>query len=96
MSENGTERTLTLEEIEESIPEERKNLSFGGGADEGIIDVMEQTEKDAHHRGQHMDEEHPTCPFCPDPENEHVSVQITGLNEQSTVTDNDRSGGDEQ
>jgi len=65
---SGAERPPTLEEIEESMPEERKNLSFGG-PDEGIIDVMERAEKDAHHRGQHMDEEHPTCPFCSDPEN---------------------------
>jgi hypothetical protein len=54
----------TLEELEAQIPEERKNLSFGD-ADEGLIDVMEQSEREAHERGAH-DGEHPTCPVCND------------------------------
>jgi len=31
----------TIEEIEDAIPEERKNLSFGG-PDEDILDVMDR------------------------------------------------------
>jgi hypothetical protein len=52
----------TIKEIEDAIPQERKNLSFGGPG-EDIIDVMEQSEIDAHERGAH-DGDHPTCPLC--------------------------------
>ena len=52
----------TIEEVEAQIPDDRKNLSFGGEG-EDIIDVMEQSEVDAHERGAH-DAEHPTCPKC--------------------------------
>jgi len=67
----------TMEEIEAQIPDERKNMSFG---DEGetIIDVMDEHEKEQHHRGKHMEDELSSCPFCPDPENKHVAVEITG------------------
>jgi hypothetical protein len=34
----------TIEEIEEAIPEERKNLSFGG-PDQDILDVMDEMEE---------------------------------------------------
>lgn len=34
----------TIEEIEETIPDERKNLSFGG-PDQDIIDVMDEMEE---------------------------------------------------
>jgi hypothetical protein len=54
----------TIEELEAQIPEDRKNLSFGGEG-EDIIDVMEQSERDAHERGAH-DGDHPTCPVCND------------------------------
>ena len=40
----------------------RKNLSFGEEG-EDIIDVMEQSEIDAHERGAH-DGDHTTCPEC--------------------------------
>ena len=55
----------TIEEIESAIPDERKELSFGG-PDEGIIDVMERHEKEQHHRGEHMDDALETFPLCPD------------------------------
>lgn len=67
----------TMEEIEDAIPEDRKKLSFGG-PDEGIIDVMDRMEEEAHWKGRHMDEELETCPACPDPDNERVSPDITG------------------
>ena len=54
----------TIEEIEDAIPEERKNPSFGDEG-EGIIDVMERWEIDDHERGAH-DGDHPTCPKCND------------------------------
>ena len=52
----------TLEEIEDAIPDERKNLSFGDEG-EGLIDVMERSERKAHEYGSH-DGTHPTCPLC--------------------------------
>ena len=57
-----TDSKPTMDELEASIPEERKNLSFGGEG-ESIIDVMEQHETDMHERGNH-DGDHPTCPVC--------------------------------
>jgi len=69
--------TELIEDIEDAIPDERKNLSFGG-PDQDVIDVMDEMEKEQHHRGEHMDDELATCPFCPDPENEKVSPQVTG------------------
>jgi hypothetical protein len=51
-----------IAEIEEAIPDERKNLSFGDEG-ESIVDVMEQSERKMHRRGGH-DGEHPTCPLC--------------------------------
>ena len=54
----------SIQEIEDAIPDERKNLSFGD-EDEGLIDVMEQSEREAHERGAH-DDDHPTCPICND------------------------------
>jgi len=67
----------TFEEIEDAIPDDRMHMSFG---DEGedIIDVMDDIEKEQHHRGKHMDEDLETCPYCPDPENKHVAIEITG------------------
>jgi len=59
-----TDPKPTIEELEDAIPDERKNLSFGD-EDEGLIDVMEQSEIDAHERGAH-DGDHPTCPLCND------------------------------
>jgi len=53
---------VTIAEIEEAIPEERKNLSFGG-SDEGLIDVMEREDKKAHKRGLH-EEPREECPLC--------------------------------
>jgi hypothetical protein len=35
----------TIEEIEEAIPEERKNMSFGG-PDEDILDVMDRMDSE--------------------------------------------------
>jgi hypothetical protein len=70
----------TLEEIEDAIPEERKNLSFGG-PDEGLIDVMEKHEKKQHDRGKHIDNKLESCPLCPDPENKHVSPTLVGDDE---------------
>jgi predicted RecB family nuclease len=61
----------TIEDLEDAIPDERKNLSFGD-KDESVIDVMEETEKEQHHRGNHIGDECNTCPWCPDPEYEHV------------------------
>lgn len=46
------ETGVTIEEIEEAIPDERKNMSFGG-PDEDIIDVMIQAEQDRHERQGH-------------------------------------------
>jgi len=59
-----TDPKPTIEELEDAIRDERKNLSFGG-EEEGLIDVMEQSEIDAHERGAH-DGDHPTCPLCND------------------------------
>jgi hypothetical protein len=53
----------TIEEIEETIPDERKNLSFGD-ADESLIDVLEEADKEAHERGQHEDGMYRECPLC--------------------------------
>jgi len=58
-----TENNPTIEEIEESIPEERKKMSFGGDG-EDIIDVMEQSEVAMHKQGRHPENEHDTCPMC--------------------------------
>ena len=55
-------KQVTIKEIEDAIPEEMKNLSFGG-EDEGLIDVMDRSERKAHERGSH-DGNHPTCPVC--------------------------------
>jgi hypothetical protein len=52
-----------IEEIEDVIPDERKNLSFGG-PDEGIIDVLEDADKRAHERGAHEGDERADCPLC--------------------------------
>jgi len=68
---------VTIKEIEETIPDDRKKLSFGGG-NEGILDVMDRMDKEDHHNGRHMNDEKECCPFCPDPENENVAVRITG------------------
>ena len=57
-----TDPKPTIEELEDTIPDEKKNLSFGD-EDEGLIDVMEQSERKAHKRGTH-DGTHPTCPLC--------------------------------
>jgi hypothetical protein len=38
-----TDGKPAIEEIEDAIPEERKNLSFGG-PDEDILDVMDRWE----------------------------------------------------
>jgi len=57
-----TDPKPTIEELEDAIPDEKKNLSFGN-EDEGLIDVMEQSEREAHKRGAH-DGTHPTCPLC--------------------------------
>jgi hypothetical protein len=43
MTEQDT--TPTIEEIEDAIPEERKNMSFGG-PDQDIIDVMDEMEEE--------------------------------------------------
>jgi len=67
----------TMEEIEAEIPDDRKNLSFGGEG-ESVLDVMDRKDKEAHHRGQHMNEENECCPWCPDPDNERVSPTVTG------------------
>lgn len=53
----------TLQEIEESIPDERKNLSFGG-PEQGLMDVMDEHEVDMHERGHHDEEALETCPRC--------------------------------
>lgn len=53
----------TIQEIEDAIPDERKNMSFGGEG-EDVIDVMERSEKRSHHQGYHDEYEHPTCPLC--------------------------------
>jgi hypothetical protein len=74
----------TIEEIEDQIPEERKKMSFGGDG-EDIIDVMDQSEKDAHHRGRHVDEKHPTCPLCPDTSNEHVAREVVAKNNRERL-----------
>jgi len=52
-----------IEQIEAEIPDERKNLSFGG-SDETIIDVMDQADRDAHKRGLHNDDPRADCPLC--------------------------------
>jgi len=52
-----------IDQIEDAIPEERKNLSFGGEG-ESVIDVMANCERDLHKAGQHPDNEHQTCPLC--------------------------------
>jgi len=59
-----TDDTDLIAEIETAIPDAKKNLSFGGEG-EGLIEVMERSEREAHHRGAH-DGEHPTCPVCND------------------------------
>jgi len=41
-----SEKRPTIEEMEEAIPDERKNLSFGG-PDEDILDVMDRWEEEA-------------------------------------------------
>jgi len=69
--------TDPIKEIEDAIPDERKNLSFGD-PDQDIIDVMDEAEKEQHHRGEHMDDELETCPFCPDPEGEKVRPHSDG------------------
>lgn len=84
MSNDNTTSKPTIEEIEDQIPEERKKMSFGG-EDESIIDVMEQSEKDAHHRGRHLNEEHPTCPLCPDKSNKHVSREAVVTNNRKQL-----------
>lgn len=53
----------TIQEIEDAIPDKRKNMSFGGEG-EDVIDVMEQSEKRSHRQGYHDEYEHPTCPLC--------------------------------
>ena len=77
---NDSDELPTIEEIEEQIPEDRKHMSFGGEG-ETIIDVMDDIEKEQHHHGKHMDEPLGSCPYCPDPENKRVSVQIVGADE---------------
>lgn len=57
------ENKPTLQEIEDSIPDDRKNLSFGG-LDEGLMDVMDQHEVEMHERGHHDDEALESCPQC--------------------------------
>lgn len=52
-----------IEQIESEIPDERKNLSFGGEG-ESIIDVMDRADEDAHKRGLHEDEPRADCPLC--------------------------------
>jgi hypothetical protein len=41
-----------IEKIESAIPEERKNMSFGGEG-EGLIDVIERCERKRHERQGH-------------------------------------------
>jgi hypothetical protein len=52
-----------IEDIEEAIPEERKNLSFGG-PDEGLVDVLEDADEQAHKRGAHEGDKRADCPLC--------------------------------
>jgi len=68
---------VTIKDVEKAIPDDRKNLSFGDDG-EDVLDVMDRMDKEAHHNGRHMNDEHECCPFCPDPENEHVAVRVTG------------------
>lgn len=58
-----TESQPTIDEIEDAIPDERKNMSFGD-ADESLIDVLEKADKEAHERGQHDGEMYHDCPLC--------------------------------
>jgi hypothetical protein len=60
MSNNNTKPTI--EEIEEAIPDEQKNMSFGG-PDEDIIDVMIQAERKTHEYQDH-DGSFEDCPEC--------------------------------
>jgi hypothetical protein len=40
-----SDKKPTIEELEAAIPEERKNMSFGG-PDEDILDVMDRMDED--------------------------------------------------
>ena len=62
MSENDIDDG-ELQQIEESIPADRKHLSFGGSG-ETIIDVMDRADRDAHERRLHEDGDYAGCPLC--------------------------------